>query len=120
MPKISVLIPAYNVEPYLRECIDSVLNQTMQDFEIICIDDASTDGTRNILEDYQKKDSRNHIPSILIGDGQNNEIEHAKDHGQHQEQHNKTVHRTTLEFILFTFHNKCFLEVLPRYIMILF
>jgi len=58
MPKISVLIPAYNVELYLRECIDSVLNQTMQDFEIICIDDASTDGTRNILEDYQKKDSR--------------------------------------------------------------
>ena len=58
MPKISVLIPAYNVELYIRECIDSVLNQTMQDFEIICIDDASTDGTRNILEDYQKKDSR--------------------------------------------------------------
>ena len=58
MAKISVLIPAYNVELYIRDCIGSVLNQTMQDFEIICVDDASTDGTRDILKELAEKDSR--------------------------------------------------------------
>ena len=55
---ISVIIPVYNVEDYLYVCINSVLKQSYQDFEIICIDDASTDSSLEILEKKKKKDSR--------------------------------------------------------------
>lgn len=55
---VSVLIPAYNVERYLPKCLDSVLCQTFKDFEIILIDDGSTDKTGEICEDYRKKDFR--------------------------------------------------------------
>ena len=58
MPKISVIIPVYNVEKYLRECLDSVLNQTIEDIEVICINDGSTDASGQILKDYAIKDSR--------------------------------------------------------------
>ena len=58
MPKVSVIIPVYNVEQYLRECLDSVVNQTLKEIEIICVDDGSIDNTRNILLEYAKKDSR--------------------------------------------------------------
>lgn len=55
---ISVIIPVYNVEKYLHVCLNSVLKQTYQDFEIICIDDASTDSSLEILEYFIQKDSR--------------------------------------------------------------
>ena len=55
---ISVIIPVYNVEDYLHICINSVLKQTYQDFEIICVDDASTDSSLEILEYFSQKDSR--------------------------------------------------------------
>jgi glycosyltransferase involved in cell wall biosynthesis len=58
MPAISVIIPVYNVEKYLRECLDSVIHQTLTDLEIICVNDGSTDGSLAILEEYAKKDSR--------------------------------------------------------------
>ena len=58
MPKVSVIIPVYNVEKYLRECLDSVINQTLKDIEIICIDDGSTDSSLSILKEYAKKDKR--------------------------------------------------------------
>ena len=58
MPKVSVIIPVYNVEKYLRQCLDSVINQTLQDIEIICVDDGSTDRSRSILEEYQKRNDR--------------------------------------------------------------
>ena len=57
-PKISVIIPVYNVEKFLRECLDSVVNQTMKDIEIICINDGSTDGSLDILKEYATKDDR--------------------------------------------------------------
>ena len=57
-PKISVIIPVYNVEQYLRECLDSVVNQTFRDLEIICVNDGSTDGSPAILDEYAAKDSR--------------------------------------------------------------
>jgi len=57
-PKVSVVIPVCNVEQYLPECLDSALAQTLQDIEIICVDDGSTDGSPRILDDYARKDSR--------------------------------------------------------------
>ena len=58
MPKISVIIPCYNVEDFVEECLDSVINQTFEDMEIICINDGSTDNTLSILESYAKRDNR--------------------------------------------------------------
>ena len=58
MPKVSVIIPVFNTEKYLRKCLDSVCNQTLSDIEIICIDDCSTDDSLNILKEYALKDNR--------------------------------------------------------------
>ena len=58
MIKVSVIVPVYNTQDYLNECIDSVLNQSLADFELICIDDGSTDASLEILKDYEKKDNR--------------------------------------------------------------
>ncbi len=58
MTKISVIIPVYNVEKYLSTCLDSVLAQTFKDFEIICVNDGSTDGSLDILNAYAQKDAR--------------------------------------------------------------
>ena len=57
-PKISIVVPIYNVEKYLRECLDSILAQTLQDIEIIAIDDGSPDQCGNIIDEYAKKDKR--------------------------------------------------------------
>ena len=54
-PLFSIIIPVYNVEPYLRKCLDSVLNQTCRDWECICVDDGSTDGSGKILDEYVAK-----------------------------------------------------------------
>lgn len=57
-PKISVIVPVYNVEKYLDECLDSITSQTLRDIEIICVDDGSTDSSPEILERHAKKDGR--------------------------------------------------------------
>ena len=57
-PKISVILPVYNVENYLSECLDSIVNQTLKDIEIICLNDGSTDNSLSILKEYASKDSR--------------------------------------------------------------
>ena len=56
--KVSVLIPVFNVEKYISRCLDSVLMQTMQDFEVIAVDDCGSDGSVAILEEYAAKDNR--------------------------------------------------------------
>lgn len=58
MTKISVIIPVYNVETYLRKCLDSVVNQTLKEIEIIIINDGSTDNSLQIIEEYAAKDDR--------------------------------------------------------------
>jgi glycosyltransferase involved in cell wall biosynthesis len=58
MIKVSVIIPVYNAQKYLRECLDSVTAQTLKDIEIICVNDGSTDCSLEILESYAAKDSR--------------------------------------------------------------
>lgn len=57
-PKVSVIIPVYNVEKYLRQCLDSVVNQTLREIEIICVDDGSTDRSLEILREYNRNDGR--------------------------------------------------------------
>ena len=57
-PLVSVIIPVYNTEKYLKECLDSVISQTLKDIEIICINDGSTDNSVDILKEYAKNDIR--------------------------------------------------------------
>lgn len=57
-PKVSIVIPVYNVEKYLRQCLGSVVNQTLKEIEIICVDDGSTDSSPAILAEYAAKDPR--------------------------------------------------------------
>ena len=58
MVKVSVILPIYNEEKYLAQCLDSICGQTLKEIEIICVDDGSTDNSTHILKDYAKKDSR--------------------------------------------------------------
>lgn len=67
-PKVSVVMPVYNAEKFLRESLDSILRQTFEDFEIIIINDGSTDTSKDIINEYQKRDSR-----IIVN--------HQKNHG---------------------------------------
>lgn len=75
--KISIIIPIYNVEKYLRQCLDSVVNQTLKDLEIICINDHSPDNSIIILKEYQQNDSRIKIISLPENKG----LGHARNLG---------------------------------------
>lgn len=66
MAKVSIIVPTYNVENYLRECMDSIVRQTLADIEVICINDGSKDHSLDILKEYAQKDSR-----IIIVDKEN-------------------------------------------------
>lgn len=57
-PLISILVPCYNVEKYLNECMDSIISQTLKNIEILCLNDGSTDGSLKILKDYASRDER--------------------------------------------------------------
>lgn len=76
MAKVSIIVPVYNVENYLRRCLDSLINQTFKDIEIICVNDGSTDNSREILEEYKNKDSR-----IIIIDKENGGLSSARNTG---------------------------------------
>ncbi|MDR0555464.1 MAG: glycosyltransferase [Holosporaceae bacterium] len=58
IPEISVVVPVYNAERFLRECLNSILNQSFKDIEVLCVDDGSLDGSLNILKEYAQKDRR--------------------------------------------------------------
>ena len=76
MPKVSVIIPVYNVEKYLEECLQSVCKQTLKEIEIICINDGSTDNSRQILKDFAKKDKR-----IVLIEQENRGVSIARNNG---------------------------------------
>ena len=76
MPKVSVIVPVYNVEKYIKKCLDTIISQTFSDIEIICVNDGSTDSSRKILEEYKNKDSR-----IIIIDKKNGGLSSARNAG---------------------------------------
>ncbi len=76
MAKISIIVPVYNVEQYLSKCMDSIINQTLQDIEIICINDGSTDDSLEILRKYEKLDNR-----IIVIDQKNQGVSVARNSG---------------------------------------
>lgn len=70
-PKVSIILPIYNAEPYLRECLESVINQTLKNIEIICVNDGSTDNSVNIIKEYAQRDIRiSYIDKPNAGYGQ--------------------------------------------------
>jgi len=80
-PKLSILIPIYNVEKYLRQCLDSVCAQTLKNLEIICINDGSTDKSLDVIREYAKKDPRIAIinkKNSGYGDSMNRGLKKAK------------------------------------------
>ena len=77
-PKISVIIPMYNVEKYLRMCLDSVLNQTFSDWQAICVDDGSPDNSGKIAEEYAVRDKR-----FVVVHKKNGGLSDARNFGMH-------------------------------------
>lgn len=80
MPQISIIVPVYNVEKYLNRCVDSILNQTFKDFELILVNDGSKDKSGNICDEYEKKDSRVkviHKPNGGVSSARNTGIDNA-------------------------------------------
>lgn len=81
-PLVSVIVPVYNVEKYLRKCLDSLINQTYTNIEIICFNDASTDRSLDILKEYETRDNRikviNSTINIKQGGGRNRGIRESK------------------------------------------
>lgn len=76
MPKVSVIVPIYNTEEYLPNCIDSILAQTFTDFELILVNDGSTDSSRKICEEYAKNDAR-----IIVVNKNNEGVTKARERG---------------------------------------
>ena len=80
-PVLSLLIPIYNVQRYLRECLDSALAQTLKDIEIICINDGSTDNSPAIIREYMERDGRVKMidkANSGYGDSMNHGLEMAR------------------------------------------
>lgn len=86
-PKISIIVPVYNVEKYLEKCLKSLINQTLKEIEIILINDGSTDNSKYIIEKYLKKDKR-----IILFDKENGGQASARNFG---------IKKANGEFILF-------------------
>jgi glycosyltransferase involved in cell wall biosynthesis len=85
-PKVSIIIPVYNTEQYLRKCLDSVVNQTMKEIEIIIINDCTPDNSERIILEYQKSDNRivyiKHEKNLGLGGARNTGINVAR--GEYQ------------------------------------
>ena len=93
MSCVSVIIPVYNTSKYLSECLDSVINQSFEDLEIICVNDGSTDGSLEILNDYRSRDSR-----IRVMTQENQGLSSARNTG---------LANSTGEYVLFLDSDDC-------------
>jgi glycosyltransferase involved in cell wall biosynthesis len=104
-PKVSIIVPVYNTESYLYRCLDSIINQTLGEIEIICINDCSSDNSLKILKEYESKDQR----VKLIDFEQNQGVSVARNYG---------INDATGEYIGFVdsddYIDKNFYEVLYR------
>ncbi len=76
MPKVSVIVPVYNVEMYIAKCLDSLLNQTLEDIEIILVNDGSRDGSIKIINEYMKKNNK-----IILLEKENGGLSSARNYG---------------------------------------
>ena len=103
MPKISFIIPVYNVAPYLPKCLDSVLAQTLTDIEVICINDGSTDDSGKILHDYAAKDKR-----IKVINQSNQGISAARNAGLKMVQSNYVMFVDSDDYIAFDMAEKLY------------
>ena len=81
MPRLSIIVPVYKVEKYIHKCVDSILNQTFTDYELILVDDGSPDNCGKICDEYAKKDSRVKVIHKKNGgqsSARNKGLDHAK------------------------------------------
>ena len=105
MPKISVIVPVYNVEKYLCECIDSILTQTFTDFELILVDDGSQDNSGKICDEYANKDHRItviHQENQGQASARNNALAIAKGEWVHFVDSDDLIHPQMLEILYAT------------------
>lgn len=86
--KVSIIVPCYNAEKYLKKCLDSIINQTYSNIEIILVNDGSKDNTLKILSDYEKKDNR-----IIVIDKENTGVSDSRNIG---------VEKATGKYIMFS------------------
>lgn len=86
-PKISVIVPVYKAEPYLHRCVDSLLAQTFQDFEVLLVDDGSPDRSGEICDEYAQKDSR-----VRVFHKENGGVSSARQYGMDHAQGEYTIH----------------------------
>ena len=81
IPAVSIIVPVYNAEDYLGRCVDSILGQEFQDFELLLVNDGSTDSSGKICDDYAAKDKRVYVihkNNTGVSDTRNMAISHAK------------------------------------------
>lgn len=105
MAKISVIIPVYNVETLLKRCLESVLNQTLEDIEIICVNDGSTDSSRLILEEYKK------YQNIKIIDQKNSGLSVARNTGLEAATSKYIAFLDSDDFVDANFYEKLYLNI---------
>ena len=77
MPRVTILVAVYNAEPFLRQCLDSLIGQTLADVQVVCIDDGSTDGSLTVLRSYSLRDTRVEVIHLDKNQGQ----AHARNEG---------------------------------------
>ncbi len=103
MPTISIIIPVYNVERCLRRCLDSVAQQTFEDWEAVCVNDGSPDGSAAILAEYASRDSRFKIVTKENGglsDARNVGMEHSTGEYVMYLDSDDLIHPQTMEIAL--------------------